>query len=273
MDSFCKLFDTKQARQTQKALDYLDGEQLSYVIRQLNDSKCGRTNWQQKGMRARYRNITKRVVEKSAQLFNQSPAEVELWSVGADDANDDKTAMFKDILDKADFHGFCVNLDQVVRLLKTALVLVQYDSYADTFAFDILHRGNAYVMADPVTRQVYKLIYKLDMEVEEWEYFRVWTPEVIELWREKENSHEVTLEKVSTEPNPYGIVPVSVFYDTTLPRTGFWNNVGCDLIDFNDAYNFHLIDMDFAAAWSVNQTLFTNSRLGGGDEYDGSDRS
>lgn len=257
MDSLCKLFTTRPAKEAQKALDYLDGQQLQYVIDMLNTPSSGRAFWQAKGMRPRYRNLTKRVVEKSSQLFNDEPAQVEIWLSG-ESPDERQSALMSDILDKADFDSVCVNLDQATRLLKTTLILTQYNSDNDSVMFDILHRGNAYVEVDVVTRKPTKLIYRVETDDPDWEYFRIFTAETIEDWREKNGVYDGTPEWLQTEDNPFGIVPIATFYDTTTPRTGFWNRPGLDLVDFNDAYNMHLVDMDFAASWSVNQTLYTN---------------
>lgn len=258
MESLCKLFSTDLAQKAQKALDYLDGHQLEYVVSMLNEANFGRVFWKEKGQRPRYRNLTKRVVEKSSQLFNDEPPAFEVW-MGGEQPDELQTDLLTELLYKAEHHSCFVNLDQTTRLLKTTLLLTQYDEYNDCLIFDLLHRGNAYVKYDPVSRKPIKLIYKIENDNDsDWEYFRIFTEEKIEDWKEQKTKYDSYPELISSEDNPFGCVPVSVFYDTTMPRTGFWNYPGCDLIDFNDAYNMHLVDMDFAASWSVNQTLFTN---------------
>jgi len=258
MDSLCKLFETKPSQEAQKALDYLDGLQLQYVVDMLNEPSQGRAFWKEKGMRARYRNLTKRVVEKSSQLFTDEPPAFEVWQ-DSDTPDENQTAAIVEIYSAADVQSFCVNLDLVTRLLKTSLVLQQFSDETDTLVFDLLHRGNAYVEFHPVSRQPTKIVVKLDSdESDEWEYFRIWTADTIEDWREKKGAYEMTAEMYETQDNPYGVIPVTPFYDSTMPRTGFWCRPGMDLIHFNEAYNMHMVDMDFAASWSVNQTLYTN---------------
>jgi hypothetical protein len=70
-------------------------------------------------------------------------------------------------------------------------------------------------------------------------------------------------ELIESFPNPYGMIPVAVFYDTKIPRTGFWNYSPRDLVTINEMYNLHLVDLTYASSWSIHQTLFTNCRLQG----------
>jgi hypothetical protein len=59
----------------------------------------------------------------------------------------------------------------------------------------------------------------------------------------------------NTQPNIYGIVPATMFYDLRIPRNGIWYQTEYDLINFNEAYNLHLTDSDYSMKWSKLPSL------------------
>lgn len=262
MKSLNSIFQREEAKFAQKSLDYYDGKQLPHVIEMLDEPDSGRAQWKKRGIKPIFRNITKKIVNKSGLLFINGIPTIELWRNGTPDEK--ASAILNEALDDADFGEFLINFDSVVRLLKTALVLIQYNQENDSLVFDTLHRGNCIVKTDPITKKINQLIYKTgEDELDENECnYTIFTPTTIELWTEKySDGAEAVL--TSSVDNPYGVVPASVFYDTTTPRTGFWIEAPKELIMFNELLNIHYIDLNFASAFAVHQTLFTNCSIEG----------
>lgn len=250
-----QLLISKDAETARKALDYLDGKQEQWVKKALDNQYGGRKDWKNRGMLPRHRNITKMIIEKSGLLFNEAPR---LAIYNGDVVNDKATGQIMDLFEGADWVEFFTNLDSVVRLLKTALVLVQ-SGPDNQLILDCLHKGNSYVGYDYITRQVNLLVYKVCEPDEDGNSkIRVITPVDIQDYDVDKEGEEVL---TASMPNPYGIIPVAVFNDTNIPRTGFWNFIPNDLVQMNEIYNFHLIDSEYAASWSKLKTLFTNAQI------------
>lgn len=270
--SLSEYFDTKYAKFAQMSLDYLDGKQLEYVVKLLDDPNYGRRKWKERGMRPMSRNITGMIVEKSAQVFVKHSPTQEVYNSNDDtEPNDDLSQAYANILEDADFDEFMQNFDQVVRLLKTGIILTQYNEKDNSIMLDCLHRGNAVVWIDPMTKEPTKLLYKVfEDEYAEYCYYRIFTADKIEDWREKEQQAGQPPEEpelISSEDNPYGIIPMATFYDTNAPRVGYWNVMPTELVNFNESYNLNLVDLAFGAAWNIHKTLFTNCEItaeGGG---------
>lgn len=259
LDYLLKQFDSKESQFANKALDFLDGKQLTHMVEILNHPSQGRRNWQERGMRAIYRNIVGKIIEKSGLLFINGRPDISV--IKEDGSVDDRTTeMLHAYLDIADFAVVGENLDQVVRLVKTAIVLCQYDSETEEMFLDILHRGNCAVDYNRATRKIAKLCYKYPLCDETGKCgYRVFTDDVIEDWEERDNK----IVKVATQPNTYGHIPATVFYDTKVPRSGFWADVPKDLVLMNEEYNLYLIDTMFAASYANRKTLFTNASFDG----------
>lgn len=257
---FSKMIDNERAKFVKKALNYLDGDQENEMIKVLNSAGIGRTNWQTRGIIPRYRNITKMIIEKSAMLFNDCEPKVEVYTNDIDDIDDiEGTSEYLSILDAAGWIDTFINLDQVVRLTKTACLLCNYDAETDNICFDILHRGNSEVMINSNNKEIVAVVY-ITGEYENVRSFRVITPE---LFVDFEVGQTGVADNVVTVPNPYGIVPIVPFYDTQKPRMGFWVEAPKDLISINEMYNIHLTDSEFSAKWEKYPTLFTNQTPAG----------
>jgi hypothetical protein len=255
MTAFAKMLHSKEGEQATRALDYLDGKQLPWVIKTLDDIQMGRKDWRNRGLRPTYRNITKMIVEKSAQLFATQTPKLEVY-VGRD-VDQATSALVTEYFDKADWTEAFINIDLALRLLKTVIVLINYDQAEDEFYFDMLHRGNCAVVCDPCSREINMLVYRVSTEDDGDQLVRVITQEMVEDYRIDKLGQEVLLTSV---PNPWNnTIPAVVFHDTNIPRTGFWNNTAMDLVHLNEYYNLHLIDSEYAASWAKLQTLFTNA--------------
>lgn len=249
-------FDCEEARFANKALDFMDGEQLTHVVNLLNHPNQGRRQWQQRGMRACYRNITGNIIEKSGLLFINGRPDIVVET--GDDIDDFGTELVHAYLDNADFATASENLDQVVRLLKTALILTQYNSEEDMLYFDILHRGNCVVHYDNTHKKIELLAFKYDYSHYDDKScgIRVFTNEMIEDWVVDKEGKTHMVEQVD---NMYGHIPATVFYDTKTPRNGFWSTIPKDLVLFNEEYNMYLVDTMYAASYANRKTLFTNA--------------
>lgn len=252
---YAELIDTDKAKFVRKALDFMDGDQERYMIALLNSYGVGRTNWQTRGIMPRYRNITKMIVEKSGLLFTNTPPKIEIYTDGDMQVVDEQaTVEYMTILNDAGWIDTFINLDQVVRLVKTSCLLVNYDSETDNVIFDILHRGNSQVLINENNREVMMVVY-ITGEYENKRSFRVITNEQY-IDFTVDNQKQVS--DVVEEDNPYGIVPVVPFYDTQKPRQGFWVEAPKDLIGMNEMYNIHLQDSEYCIKWEKYPTLFSN---------------
>jgi hypothetical protein len=241
-----------------KALNYYDGKQEKEMVELLNHPEKGRKQWKKRGYIARHRNLTKMIVEKSAMLFKDAPPQLEVRLPGSDQPSVPATEAVVDLLDGTEWQETMANLDAVVRLLKTGLLLVQWDTAEGKPVFDILHRGNAAVVTNPLTKGVDVLVQRTGCSGKA-HYYRIWSAETI--WDVVELDQDVSLS--ATTPNTYGIVPVAVFYDTNAPRNGFWVDAPRDLVNVNEMYNLHLTDSEFAISWMKRPSLFTNCTLDG----------
>jgi hypothetical protein len=265
LQEWVEMTDCEEAEDVEKALDYYDGDQEDEMEELLSDPHRGRKNWKERGIIPRFRNITNMVVEKSGKLFKDNAPVIEIFDKGSKQPNQRATDNLLAEFDKTDWLEFFNNLDSTTRLVKTAMVLVQFDSIDKSLAFEILHRGNSAVILDPTMKHVMALIYQTS-EADKIETYRIITlDEYIDLI-ETEDAIGVSRVTISSRiPNPYGIVPVAVFHDTRTPRTGFWNKPGMDLISINELYNLHLTDSEYAISWNKLPTLFTNCAFDDGN--------
>ena len=254
-DQLVELLKNTKAKNAHKALSYFDGEQECQMEHLLSDPQKGRLKWREKGLIPRYRNITKAVVEKSGMLFNNTAPDLQVES--NETVNEQATERLYHELDKIEWIEFFNNFDQLVRLLKTGVLLVQYNSEAKKLVLDILHRGNSEVILNPSTREVETLIYRTWQNEGVAGYRVVDSTQYVDLLEQKDGKIVIT----NQEPNPYGMVPVVPFYDTTTPRTGFWVEPAMDLISMNEMYNLHLTDSEYAISWAKIPTLFTNCKV------------
>ena len=255
------LIDLKKAELTSKILDYFDGDQEGHLVKLLNDPNKGRKDWQSRGIIPRTRNILKMVVDKSGLLFNDKAPTLDVYTSG--ELDEATSAVLQAHLENLDWIEFFTNFDSVVRMLKTACILVQYDTESSSLTFDILTQQNSAVVMNPHNKQINTLVYRTagnaDSKIQE---FRVFTKELIQ----DIAVNEVGEESISMSmPNPFGCVPVVSFHDTNTPRVDFWNKIPTDLVQINDMYNLHITDSEYAASWSKLKTLFTNARVASDD--------
>lgn len=241
-----------------KALAYYDGEQEEELVKFLN---AHRKQWQRDHVIPRTRNLTKMVVDKSGQIVYKTPPVYEVYEQSeADQPDEILTEALVEAMNKSDALETWINLDAVVRLLKTALVLVQWDDEDSQLVYDILHRGNSLVKWNPVNKIPQLLLYCLYAE-EEYKAYRLYLKDtIIDFYYKEEGGG--TIEILGEEDNPTGIIPVAKFDDIQAPRTGFWNVTPMDLVSMNEVYNLHITESEYTISWMKKPTLFTNAILG-----------
>ena len=252
-----KEMDTPDAHRANKALAYYDGRQEEELTKFLSKH---RKNWMRDHVIPRTRNITKMVVDKSGQIIYKTPPMPEVFAFSeADLADEALTEQLQEMLNKSDATETFINLDAVVRLLKTAVILVQWDEERECFTYDILHRGNSLVKWDYVTKLPHTLLYKL-YSGEDYCAYRLYLKDWIVDFNYKEEGGG-TIEIVYEDDNLAGVVPAAKFDDIQAPRVGFWNVTPMDLVSMNEVYNLHVTESEYAISWMKKPTLFTNARL------------
>jgi len=255
--AYMDLFDEKAKALACRCLDYYDGRSKEHLIKFLQTYRKYALG---KGLIPRTRNLTKKIADKSGLLFNGKPPMVEVYPVDDAPSPDDAlSAQLHELFESARWVEFFSNFDPTVRLLKTAWVLVQYAPEKDRWVMDTMTQANAAVSVD-LFGDLEVLLYETG-KVDDYRTFKVWTPlEVFDLYVDKAGNEE----KRDALPNPYGVIPAAVFYDTNVPRSGAWNPIPEDLIEVNDMYNLHITDSEYTASWNKQPTLFTNAQIQGG---------
>lgn len=252
--SFMELFDKDDQALAKKVLDYYDGESKEYLMKYL---QVHRKHALKKGINPRTRNIVKMVADKSGMLFNGKAPTIAVYNGEVVDEQASTTTL--QILQSADWVEFFTNFDVVLRMLKTAYVLVQVDPESGTWMFEMLDQHNCAVHLDQFKR-LDTLIYCTG-HTDQGKTYRVWTKEIVQDLTVDEHGNE-TLS--NAQPNPFGIIPAAVFHDTNVPRDEAWNEIPEDLVEVNDIYNLHITDSEYAAMWNKQPTLFTNAMIQGG---------
>lgn len=255
-EEWVEMLDTDEAAMATKALRYLDGYQIREVERVLDNVNRGRKDWQKRGIIPRYRNITKMVVEKSGLLFTHHAPKFEVFNSDGTTLNAQATDELYTLFAKTEWEETFINLDHVVRLLKTAFILTQYDPENRELTFDILHRGNTALVTDG--KRIEGFITCVGHK--RWRIFT--QKRILDLADTEREGLHVYNEVI----NHYGCIPLTVFYDTHTPRHGLWFDGGQDLIGINEMYNLHLTDSEFAMKWQKYGTVVTNCRLQNGTQ-------
>src|SRR5271170_5904583 len=248
-----KDFNSKLAKQTNKIIDYYEGNQKHHLT-DILDGKCGsgqRHDWKSRGLIPRIRNITKKIVDSSGLLFNRPPKLTIAVQNQLTPVTDD---VFNQIMESADWIETFQNLDSYVRLTKSIVLLQQkyiptdtvtvngqykFDqSNGDALSFQILHQGNSVVRQNPQRTQITALAYiTVELDTNGNFSYRLITPdEVIDVDVTQGNGGSNAVSEmqetiVGREVNPDGLVPASFFYDTNKPRIGDWARPPEDLKD------------------------------------------
>ena len=256
--------------EAQKLLDYYDGEQIEYLVRDLN---AHRKEWKERNIIPRVRNITKTIVDKSGLLFNEPPTLEIVSAAGSKPVTDDT---FTSLMERSDWVEFFQNVDVYTRLLKSVCILQQKYIAADTstqngvyvpnvqagdaLLLTLLTRANAAVALDVTGTQIIELAFLTSDIAPGGDFtYRDITPDLITDWT-VHNQKETCTE---SKPNPDGLVPATMVYDVNRPRKGAWVNPPEDIISLQEAVNLAFTDTEFAIAHQKQKTLFTNAHLVG----------
>jgi len=238
----------------QKALAYFDGDQEQQMVNLLNDVNKGRHRWMEQGLIPRYRNLTKMIIEKSGMLFKDAAPTLDVFTDDESTPDPVQTAALAEEMSKLEWAEFFTNFDQIVRLLKTGVLLVQWNDEDEMLTLDILTRANCEVLLNPNTKKIDTLIYQTSTGDKINQYRVITVDQVIDLI-EKENKSVMVS---AIQDNPWGIVNAVPFYDTTIPRSGFWVEAPGDLIGINELYNLSLTDSEWSMSFTKRPTLMTN---------------
>lgn len=253
-----EMLNSNMAVKAQKAINYFDDHQEREMESLLDDNLRGRSSWRAEGYFVRTRNLTKMIVEKSGRLFKDAPPTLDVRINGQPD--DKLNALLMAELDKTEWQEDFSNLDQVVRLMKTGIVLVQWNDVLERLEFEVLARHNTEVQVDPVSKQIEGLIYRTAL-CDEFATYRLITIDTIyDLYVEGSST---TPKITNQEDNPWGLVPAVQFYDVTKPRSGFWIDGGYDLISLNEQFNLYLTDAEMAMSWMMKPTMMSNIPMEG----------
>lgn len=254
--AWVEMLNTKQAEKAQRSLDYYDGDQEKHLINVLNKQ---RSDWKTKKLNPRFRPITRMVVEKSGMLFKDQMPKLGIFDAQLVTENKPATELLYELFGKEAFAEFWTNFDQILRLLKTACVFVQWDDEEKMYCPGILHRANMEVVLSPINRKVIGIIHQVASNM-----WRVWTnDEVVDILQNDDSIGGNVLYSTTTQPNTYGVIPMTPFYDTNVPRQGFWVEQDESLVSINELYNLHLTDSEYSVLWSKMSTMFTNMRPSG----------
>lgn len=260
------------AIETQKLLDFYEGDQLKHLIDDLNEK---RKDWKARKFTPRVRNITKTIVDKSGLLFNQPPTFQVLPLTGNKKPIVDDT--FTALMERSDWLEFFQNVDVYTRLTKSVCIYqqkiipspttTQDGKYVPNFdrgealKLELLTRANSAVRLDVTGTVVIELAF-LTSDIDpsgDFTYCDV-TPELITEWQV--HNQKETL--ISSEPNPEGFVPATMVYDTNRPRRGAWVKPPQDIVSLQEALNLAYTDTEYAMAHQKQKTLFTNATMIGG---------
>lgn len=238
-----------------RAIDYLVGDQIKHIEDILSDENRGITKWQSRGVEPVMNNLTKKIVDRSAKSYSKDP---ERLVFTGDTESPTDTERYDDIL-AGEGNEFIDSLDAYSRLLKVSLMLVQYVEETGEYSFSVLHRGNCDVDYNRKLKTIESLIYTAEAPgASGGKMFHHWTPTTITDIEVDQGIGRV----VSTEDNPYSIVPVAVLRDIGKPVTGFWPNDAWDeLIRLNEVVNMFCTEWRFASKYQTFPSTVTNANI------------
>lgn len=243
-----------------KALDYLDGEQLEHLEALLNDDKQGIDNWEERGVYPLTNNLTGKIVTRSALSYSKPPKRVVIGADGEPDL--EATEVYLDLLSEGEFNSVMQSADQVARLLKNVIILVQGvedPDGSDRLLFNILHRGNCDVDYNFKTGRIDSLMYYSGARsIRGCRVFHYWDP-TKQVDIEEDGRVQRTIDN---QDHDYKVIPAAVLWDTLKPRAGFWpKKAWTELIRCNEGSNLMSTEIKFAERYQAFPALFTNARL------------
>lgn len=242
-----------------KALDYLDGDQVKWLEELLNCEKQGIKQWRERGVYPWTTNVTKKIVTRSALSYNEPPRRSVLVN---GELNEEASDNYADILDKGSFDTVMDCADDVARLLKNVIILaqaVEVEGDGERILYSVLHRGNCDVHYDFKNGRIISLMYQsAGASANGNELYHFWDDEEVVDIEVGDNGEKV----LSREQHNYGMIPAAVLWDSHKPRAGFWPKASWDeLVRLNEGINLYHTEVKFNERWQAFGTLFTNAQL------------
>ena len=268
------------AARTNRLIDYLEGDQYDLLVKALNGNLDGgiglRYKWKKRGYMPTTKNIVTPIVEKSAGNLFVKPPVYNILPDSAITAQPAPDARLEEIFNSSDFLSELQNINVYSRALKSIVILLQkhfegdrltvegnyqFDaSMGDALLVTILHQGNSIVRTNPQRTKVTELAYITCGNVASGDYeWRYIDSDVIVDYKVKQGQ-QLDADTI-VNPNPDGIVPAVLHYDTKKVSTGVWVTPSDDLRTCQEAVNIHMTDLNYAIARNPGKPLYTNAKL------------
>ncbi len=242
-----------------KALDYLDGDQVKWLEELLDCAQGGIKKWRERGVYPWCTNLTKKIVTRSAMSYNEAPVRVVENAAGGDEA---ATEIYLDLLDGGEFDNVMDAADSVARLLKNVIVLAQAVDVVgegEKILFSVLHRGNCDVDYDHQNGVIRSLIYQsAGTSTNGGKLYHYWDAETVKDIEDGDNGLRV----LATENHGYKMIPAAILWDNSKPRAGFWPKAAWEeLVRLNEGVNLFHTEVKFNERFQAFGALFTNGTI------------
>jgi hypothetical protein len=143
----------------------------------LSTPGLGIKDWQKRGATPSWTNYTAKVIERSSHTYDTQPARAVLINEEEDEA---LTEQYLRILSEANFEFVSQGIDELSRLLKSTLLLVQGVEETESYNLVALGPHNSDVEWDSTTGTVKSIMYSTcDPGITGGQMFRLMTPETI----------------------------------------------------------------------------------------------
>lgn len=258
-----------------KALDYLDGDQIKWLESLLdghadvrsNELTCGPSgraggikDWRKRGVYPWITNLTKKIVTRSALSYNKAPGRFVLND--DDTENDDATETYRGLLEGGDFDNVMDCADSVCRLLKNVIILAQAVEVVDEeekILFSVLHRGNCDVDFDHQNGTIRSLMFQsAGTSARGNKLFHFWDDKVVIDIEDIDGN----LTAGPPDEHGFGMIPAAILWDTFKPRAGFWpKNSWDELIRFNEGTNLYHTEVKFNQRFQTFGALFSTATI------------
>ena len=242
-----------------KALDYLDGDQIKWLEALLDSDSGGVKDWRDRGVFPWYTNLTQKIITRSAMSYNDPPVRT---IVKGEDEDESASEIYREILNGGDYNNVMDSADSVARLLKNVIILAQAVEVIgedEKILFSVLHRGNCDVDYDHKNGVIRSLLYQsAGTSANGNKLYHYWDAEAVKDIEAGDNGFKV----IGDESHGYGIIPAAVLWDNSKPRAGFWPKASWEeLIKLNEGVNLYHTEVKFNQRFQTFPALFTNAKL------------
>lgn len=267
MTNHLKLFHnlrSKKRSSARTAVDYMEGKQLEHLKEYLDLEGFGIKKWRERGVLPLFENVTGHVIDQSAKTYQQAPSRMVMNKAG--DLDDAATDTYNELIAESNLPETLQHCDLLSRLLKTSVILAQYDDDNKRLFFEAMSQDNCDVTYSRKKRQIDSMLYTGgSISIDGNQIYHYWTEDkVVDYEHAFQAGGHGALKLIDTETNPFGMIPSSVLYDTQAPRFGFWSDSEWDeLIQFNLAVNMFHTEMKFNQRYGAIGALFTDADIEG----------